>query len=538
MKIMFRMLQALLAIQTSTIANGLIFYIRKIPYIGRRIPESLYAHQAWKRVLAVISRILILLSGFASRLAYVGIMLYLPVTALGADLPKEAQLQQFAHLFLLLSFVVGSVSNAAVLETKRSKYIAVKLMRMSPARYMRTTLSYKYVTFVLYLLPAMLLFGTRLGGAVWLLVMLTLSIALWRVWSEYLHLKLFEKTGHVLIKNTAVVWTVIMLGYAAAYVPVWLGSIPQTGAWLMMGPVHLVSFAAGGFAIYRLARYRDYRTVVDAATRRDDPLLDIGRMVKEANQTSVKSKDSDYTLHTKNVSKLTSKAGYRYLNALFFARHRSLVRRPVQIRLAIIAALGLAGIGLVFTLDEAADLLLANMDRVIAWLFLVMMNLAVGEKLCKAMFHHCDYSLLRYSYYRQDAWQHFRIRLMMVTGRNLVMAAALGVALTAVYIAAGGNPQDAHVGLLWLAVLSLAALFSVHHLFMYYILQPYTADLNLKNPLYFVIFYIFSMIGGICLFIRVPAQLFTSISLAVTAIYFAIALILVRRYGSRTFRVK
>lgn len=534
---MLKTLNALLAIQTSSTANVFIYYLRKLPWIGALLPDHLYAHTRIKSWLAILARILLVLWGFGTRLAYVGLLLYFPVTAFGGDLPKEEQLQLFAHLFFMISFIVAGTSSATILEPKRSKYVAVKLMRMSPVRYMQTTLVYKYVTFLIYLLPAMLLFGTMLGASVLQLVVLSLSATLWRVWCEYLHLKLFERKDVILIKQTALVWIVIALGYAAAYLPVRFEAIPTAGSILLLWPVHLVSVAVGLFAAVRLARYPDYRSVVDAATQRDDPYLDFGRMMKEANQSTVKSKESDYSLEM-NQDKLNAKEGYSYLNALFFARHRSLVRRPVHMRLSVIGVLGMLGMGLVLTVEPSAHFLQNHLGTMIPYLVLAMIYFSVGENMCKAIFHHCDLSMLRYSFYRKASFHHFRIRLYRLAGYNLLIAVTLSLALTVVYAVAGGDVWHQDVLLLWASALSLSVFFSIHHLFMYYILQPYTTELNVKNPLYYIIYYIISAAGGICLFIRVPAFLFTAIVLAVTSLYLLAAFVLVRQYGVRTFRVR
>lgn len=49
------------------------------------------------------------------------------------------------------------------------------------------------------------------------------------------------------------------------------------------------------------------------------------------------------------------------------------------------------------------------------------------------MFYNCDLSLLRYGFYRNAAYEHFRIRFGKVLGLNLSIAAALGVSLLGEY---------------------------------------------------------------------------------------------------------
>jgi len=367
---MLRTLNTLLAIRTSITANMLIYYIQKLPLIGRLFRNSFYANLGFKKVISIIALVITLLWGLMLRFAYLGLLIYLPLAELVVGLPEEEKFQQFVHIFVVISFVVAAVSSATVLEPKREKYIAVKLMRLSSKKYMQASLAYRYVTFLLYLLPAMLLFGTLAGASIIQVVLLSIMVTLWRVFAEYVHLKLFEKTGIVLIKHTALVWIVILTGYAAAYLPLLLGKVMLTGTFLLSLPVCIVIMAGGLFAAFQLARYSGYSAIVDAATKRDDPLLDLGRMVTDAQKKSVKSKDSDYTVNLNQQTKLDAKQGYAYLNALFFLRHRSLISSPVNKRLIIVGAFGVLGVILMVLFHEQLQSMKWNVGMVFPFLVL------------------------------------------------------------------------------------------------------------------------------------------------------------------------
>ncbi|OAB41688.1 hypothetical protein [Paenibacillus glacialis] len=535
---MLRTLNTLLAIRTSIAANLFIYYIQKLPLIGKHVTDSIYSNLNLKKAVSVIVFLISLLWGFVIRLAYVGLLIYLPVVGLGKELSAEDQLQHFVHIYFLISFVVAGVSSATILEPKREKYVAVKLMRQSPTRYMKATLGYRYVTFMVYLLPAMLLFASMLGASITETILLVASVTLWRILTEYMHLKLFDKTGMVLIKNNVIVWIVIGIGYAAAYIPLLFDRIPVTSTILLSLPIYLVLVVGGIFAAVRLARYSNYSGAVDAATKRDDPLLDLGRMMSEAQKTSVKSKESDYALNGKHQENIGTKEGYGYLNVLFFSRHRSLINDPVYKRMAITGAFGVVGVAVVMILSQRAEFIRPDLGVVFPFLVMAMYFLSVGEKMCRAMFYNCDLSLLRYSFYRVASFEHFRIRLIKITVLNLRIATTLATALTTITLVANGGGGSTELLMMWVCILSLSVFFSIHHLFMYYIFQPYATELNVKNPLYFIINMLVSSASGISIIVRAPADIFTAIVVILTIVYLLISLILVRKYGSRTFRVK
>ncbi|MHA6480675.1 hypothetical protein ACX1C1_01855 [Paenibacillus sp. strain BS8-2] len=536
---MLSMFRTLLAIRTSIGANLLLYYVQKLPFAGKLIKNSVYSNLELKRVISVVALLLTWLWGFILRFAYVGLLLYLPVVVIAGDgWTQEQRLGQFLYMFFIISYIIAAVSGASALEPKREKYIAVKLMRLSPAKYMRSTMVYRYVTFGIFMLPAMLVCATLLGASVLEALMLTMMITSWRLLAEYGHLKLFEKTGMVLIKHTVIVWAVILVGYVAAYAPLFLDKLPLTGAFMLKLPFFIVVVLAGAYAAVRLLGYSHYREAVDAATKRDDPLLNIGVMMSDAQKKSVASKDGDYNLRLDREDWKGKKEGHAYLNALFFLRHRSLISNPVRQRLAIIGAFGVAGALLMTLLRERMEQLDWSLEQILPYLVLTMYFFSVGEKICKAMFYNCDLSLMRYGFYRSAAYQHFMIRLGKIAGWNLLIAAAMGLSLTAVGAAAGVVRFDAELLILWISVITLSQFYTIHHLFMYYFFQPYSTELNVKNPLYFVANMGVSLLSGLSIIWSGAAVPFMVVIVLATLLYLAAALVLVRKFGSRTFRVK
>jgi len=534
---MLTTIKILLNIRTSTLSNLFIYYIQKLPFVGKHIPDKVYANINMKKAVSIVVFILSLLWGFMLRFAYVGLLIFLPVIIFGKTLSMEEQLQHFIHIFFLLSFIIGGVGVATILEPKREKYVAIKLMRLSSKTYMLASLGYRYITFFLYLIPPIVIFSSLLGVSILNAIVLTLSLTLWRILTEYLHLKLFTKTGTVLIKNMLIVWMTIGVGYALAYLPLFLDFLPIPTSLILSVPAYIVFFITGIFAIVKLAQYSDYRAIVDAATKKDDPLLDIGRMMSQAQKTSVESKVSDYAVNDKQKM-FESKQGYNYLNTIFFSRHQSLIRKPIYIRIAMICILIAVGFGIIMALPEQGELITTTLVTMYPILFAVMYFLSVGEKISRAMFYNCDLSLMRYGFYRNSVFEHFCIRLIKIVSLNLLIATTLASGLTVLMIVAGAEWWNIELLMLWVSIIFLSVFFSIHHLFMYYIFQPYSTEINLKNPMYYGLNMLISAISGFCLFVRAPADIFTTSVLIATVAYVFLSLILVKKYGLHTFRIK
>ena len=530
--------KSLQSIKTSTAINIFIYYLQKLPFVKRIITDEFYADLSAKQTLTAIVFIIRIIWNALLRLLYIGLVVYLPAVWLGDGLPKDVQWQHFVHIFFVISFIVAGTSSATMLEPKREKYVAIKLFRVAPNSYMRSSLTMRYIAFFVYLLPMLLLFGLLLEASFVQIVILCLLVTLWRITVEYLHLKLYEKTKIILIRKNAIVWLVIGLGYFAAYLPLYLNQAPATSK-LLLHPLTVILIGLIGIpAIIQLKRYRDYRAVTDAATKRDDPLLNLGRMMTEAQQTSVKTKESDYAKQTAHSKQLESKEGFDYLNALFFARHHSIVTSPFYKRLAVIAIVGAIVIaGVLLFKEQLADINI-GIKIILPILFMLMYFLTIGEKLCKAMFYHCDISLLRYSFYRNAASRHFRIRFYKILVQNTAISVLLGFMLTLALMLTGTNLLSMDIVYLWASILGLALFFSVHHLFLYYIFQPYTTELNIRNPFYYFITSFVSALSAIVIIMR-PEPLGFTIFIVLLALVYAIAAhLLVQKRGHLTFTLK
>lgn len=569
---MFRTFRTLLAIRIASAANRIIYYAQKLPLIGKRVGDDWYASLPLKKAASVVALIVTIVWGFLSRLLYVGLLVYAPAVFYANKEAGDGK-HLFLHIFFLMSFLVAIANRSEVFEPKKEKYFAIKLMRMPPSRYAKAVLGYRYVTFFVFFLPSLLLFGSLVGLTAVQTTLLTAALTLGRIAGEYGHLRLFDKTGIILVRKTYPLLAYSLAGIVFAYAPL-LRGWPTFAEAIVLHPIFLIAAAAAGvYAIYRLVRYEGYAEAVETAAQRDDPLHDIGRVMAEAQKADVQLRDDDLNALERpaavsGAASHRSGGGYAMLNALFFARHRRVITRPFYRRLAIVGAIGAVLIGATMSMPDTIGPWLAKLR--LSMLAIVFLMIAVGDRICRALFYNCDISLMRYSFYRQDAGIHFRVRLGRVALQNLAIGAAVCAVLTAVllvYGAAGGNeggvafpntpdlagmaagqtdgggsaarPLDVpRLIMLWACGLALSLFFSIHYLFTYYIFQPYTTELNTKNPFYHVIHTAVSSACGACIFLPIPESAFTVAIVALTALYLGISLMLVPRYGSVTFRVR
>lgn len=535
---MLKAYRLLLDVSVSSFLNRTVYYLRRLPLVGRAIPESLYGSLEWKRAIAWLVLIAQLLWAVLNKGIYLGLMAFMPAMAINERNPELHSLELFLAILLPLSFLTASIWNARVLEPKRDKYVAVKLLRISATAYMKVTLTMRYTLFFLSFAIMLSFFMAVLGGTVIEGVLVAAVITGWRLLAELTHLVVFEHTGKIIIRSTLLVWSSIFAGGALAYGLPLLGVSPAYGRILLFLPLVLLVIASGIAAALLLARYKRYPEAVESATKRDDPLLNLGQYMADSRKAEVAMKTDDLTeeesLRTDGAALPRADSdGYDYLNRLFFRRHRRLVRKPLWNRLAIsvsvsaIAVLALALIGDGVTLTELA--------RFVPYF---AFSVFVGEKLCRALFYNCDMPLMRYGFYRQAAQKHYVLRLARLSGMNLLLSVAVGAVLTIAATFTGSLPDTSELIALWILLLAMALLISVHHMTLYYLLQPYTTEMNARNPLFLIVNMMLSAVCAVAFVISPPIATLAIIALTLLLLYLVIALLLVSRFGAVTFRIK
>lgn len=111
---MISTLHTLLKIRSSSAVNLFFYYVQRFPLIGRVVKPTAYANVELKLAITNIVLILMLVWSVASKLLYLFLLVFLPVTMLHETIPAE-DLELFTHIFFMISFVVAGVSSCTCL---------------------------------------------------------------------------------------------------------------------------------------------------------------------------------------------------------------------------------------------------------------------------------------------------------------------------------------------------------------------------------------------------------------------------------------
>lgn len=535
---MLNTLKNIFNINMSNRINFTIYYFKRIPLIGKLLKDTVYKELGIKKIISIFVLITKVVKDLIGPILYAGITIYLPIFFRYRDYSFEEKYSVFTYLLFILNFLFGLAMGSGVLSPDKEKFICIKLMKMNAKDYGISIIFGQNIWRGICFLAPLVILSTILGGTVFQGTILTLLLTVFRFMGDALHLFIFERKGVILCKNYIFIIIYGILTLIVAYVPVIYGVILPVDKYLFNTINIIITIMLGIIVITYILNYKFYFKAFNITNKVHELYID-EHEINEISFSDVKINENEFKNLKLNLQKYNHKKGYDYLNTIFFDRHKKILYRPMFIQLIIIGILFLAGLIVQIIFPSAISELIEKIDNAIPGFLLIMYLISSSRRITKAMFYNCDISLLRYGFYRDRKviLRNFKIRLFKVAFINLIPALAISVSIMIIVILNGiGNLSSVSPMLLMILILSL--FFTVHDLFLYYIMQPYTTELNIKNPFFNIINGLIFWICYLSSKIKTPPVHFVGIVLGITILYIIIALFSIYKFSEKTFKVK
>lgn len=541
---MIKTLEKIINMKATLWVNAFCYYFKRLWLIGKWMPDSIYSCYDSKKVLSVLAVIVRQLIDFFGKPLYLLCFVILPINMMSNSNPgmKGQEFAAMVNILFFLNCIIGGFGESQVFTVTRDKITCIKYLHMNARTYIQGFLAFMYIPFFLYYLVWLLIFGRFLGGTLLESFFLWVMLLAFRMIAEAFQLWLFDRTGKVISRSMIYSWFIIAIGLTGAYIPFVLGWNWPAAA-ILLHPVTVAILAAlGGISLwYIIVGYKGYEKNYHHSIDLNFLLSTLLKSSGTASFKEVEIKETDAAVSETDKINRRNLKGYAYLNAIFFARHRRQLVKPVYYRLAIVVCIFAALVILFIVNRPLAVVLSQNITAsLLPTLVFVMYFMTVADKACRAMFFNCDKDMLRYAYYRQPRviLRNFKIRFLWILRYNSVVAGTLCLAVMGFCLLCGTDILSMDIFLFCATVFLLAALFTAHHLCLYYIFQPYSENLQIKSPFYSAINMVIYMLSFMCLQVEQGGPAFTVVVLVFTMAYTAVALVLVYRMAPRTFRIK
>lgn len=536
---MIRGILTIININASQRINGFLYFLKKIPGIKNLLKNINYSFLGFKKFTSIVGIIYNMIGGPISFGLIFGLGIYLPTTI---EWVRGDTLNSIM-LFILSFFFLSKFLWANLMNPDQESFILVKQMKMNPKVYAISQTIWDQTrglfskSLVLALVFKFALNKDPIYGA-----LLGLSITMFTIFMEALHLYIFKKTGRSVndFKKTSIALGV--LGLVGTYALVMFTRIPEqlklyenlTNPFLT-----LIFTILGIMGFIYLLNYDRYWDIINDANKLETFVFAKENM-SDLNFQEVKLRDKDFNEKSLKENEAINKEGYDYLNHIFFKRHKRVVYKPMLIKTSITILIFLAiFIGDKFFIESFGKDTANEFIDGYSLFIIVIYALCNSTAIMKSLFYNCDRSLLRYGFYKRgDALlKMFSLRLKEILFYNMITVSILCLGLLQLILVYA--PE--RIGQAFPMILSnlfLGVFFSVHYIFVYYILQPFTTDLKTKNPLYNIINFLVYIISYAFIGLGLSAGKMLPFILVFTILYVSMALALVYKKAPKTFRVK
>ncbi|MFM1581528.1 hypothetical protein ABGF48_04925 [Helcococcus bovis] len=490
--------------------NFIIYYLQRIPLIGKLFKNKAYNISVADDLLFFISTIWHFIKKIFSKLLFYGIIFGINLKMLKDilnDFGKNngyknlENLQNGDILFYLISFslflgVFAYISH--FYENTKENYLYIKQMKMNPREYHLSLFFYDAIifisTFTISNRILFLIFGINID-ALRILYFVIFGYSL-RYLAAVIFLK-FNFKSKTFLKNLNIVsWICAAIIFIGS-----LAIIFFIKKLIDFGVLYDVKFGIIGILIFVISTY--------LALKRDNIEEVSYRFLnyKELSEVNVKEiNKKQYSLSEKKLSKdekdFSKYSGIEYINKIFFHRTLGAINKKLLIQ-GIVKSVILIVIAVVayFSSGNNDKELVENVPKyyplVIFASGYLLFNADFFIKYC---FANMDYSLLKYSYYRRKDFliKSVKIRMIQLLKLQSVVFLVLIASITSVAISFKFSLYNLILCYIY-AIVSLL-FFTLHYLFAYYIIQPFNKDIEAKNPLYSMLTWLIYMISYISIF--------------------------------------
>ncbi len=529
---MLNFLLAIIKVDITQRINVFIDFFKDVPLVNKFINERLYKQSKAKLYLGFIVIIFLLMGEIIKKGFFLYLFIYLPSYYLN----NNNIINTFLHIFIGLSFITAFLIHSEVFSPNRKKYLAIKVMRIEPKKYMLADLLFKNLLAIITLLPGLIIIFKNFNLAVSYAIILVLYFFVNKLFREIYFIKIYRKLKKNILKKPLYILPGLLLGLTFTFLLPYYHLIPSYSFlfnfWFIVLNIFLLFI---GLEV--LLKDDNYQKISNYILKRNNILFNVEEIKTSINFGEVKIKSSD--LKESKKTTIDNKKGYEYLNGLFYERHKRIIVRPIQKVLGIIGAF--FGIILILSLvtnyDQRINLILRE---ILGYCFLILCFISGGERASKAYFYNLDSSLLRYAYYRerQAIIDNFKIRLKLLVKLNIIPAIVMASSFIFLFIINGADIKIYNYFLIFSLMITLAVFFSVNSLSLYYLLQPYTKDFTVSSPLYSVTKIIVYLMGYFFIQFNMLSIKLCLGLLLIIILYIILILYLTFKLAPKTFKLK
>lgn len=505
--------------------NGFIYSLKQLPLIKNILPEKLYESKGLKILGNIISIIIEIISAVLGKIMYLLLMLMMPLTYFKTN-PSDT----FLHILTFLT-IIGALLNTYMFNPSKDKYYAMILMRMNAKSYTISNYIYALLKIVIVFLPFLIIYGAKLGINLGICILIPFFVVGFKLMASVYSLNKYKRTGKATNENfpEKFIWAVTVVCLALAYGLPYIGiALNQTIFFI----IEIITIFVGILCSLYIKNFNQYRPIYkQILTNQNVNIEEMSKQIIRESTLGSIGVDLNYK---------STKKGFEYFNDLFVKRHKKILLKAVK-RIALVFLLIMAVfIFLATTNEEVKSRLNQFLLSSLPYFIFIMYMINRGQIVAKTMFMNCDYSMLTYSFYKkpETILKLFSIRLKSMIKINLIPAVVIAIGLPIILYISGGTDNYINYIIVFTSIIAMSIFFSIHHLVVYYLLQPYNVNVESKSATYGVVNTLVYFASYFMIHLKLPIFYFGIALIFFSILYCIVSLILAYKLAPRTFKLR
>ena len=506
--------------------NSFMYVLQKLPVFNDLITKDLYSS---KQIKSIVGFFGIILSAFrAFFLKFIYFFAIISVSILISS--EENFLITFFHIYFILT-ILGTFINNKLLNTSKKKYFSLIIFNVDATKFFRALLFWEQFTNLLLNTICTLIFMLFIKENFFkyglILIILPFSA---RLIGETLNIKFYKKNNYIWYSNSNLYFPIVVGLFLSAF-------LPKINIFI---PINIIAIISILFLILSipcliyLLKIKDYKLMYKQLSLVTN-VMDSKNDKDYLRQAMVNVKEKDKKIDEKI---LKGKHGYDFFNTIFFERHKEILLRSAKKYSFVLAIIYSVLSCIVFFNTSYKDTVTLVLFKKISIYILIMFIVNRGAIITQAMFFNCDHAMLNYNFYREEQTilSLFKKRLLTVTKVNLLPALIIGFGNIFLLISSNNFNFIVMISQ-FIFVMSLSVLFSVHYLVIYYLLQPFNKNLEVKKASYSFVTLITYVLTYELTGIIIPTTYLALLTVIATIVYVIVSMNLVKKYAPKTFKL-
>ena len=501
--------------------NSIIYALKHTPILKKVFSYSLYSSKGLKTFANIISALLEFGSIFFGKIIYF-LLFYFTLV----PLYKNTSLA-FINIFIFLT-IIGGLINTYLFNPSIDKYYAIYLMRFDSKKYTLSNYYYNLIKCIIGLLPLTIISSIIFKYNIIIsLLMPIYVISIKNIFNAY-SLSSYKSNEKIKNKNKFVPFLIliVLVLLALGYVPP-LFEIGVNNTFFYV--LFVCTVLLGTYSFIYIKKFNLYTKMCKDILKQDEYIPNNNVLEEKTYKKQI----------TNEIIKNTDKTGYEYFNFVFVQRHKKLLMKSTKnISIGLIILFIIVNVVCIIfpsKNNEVNDIL----KNSIPYYLFVMYFINRGQRICQTMFMNCDRSMLTYKFYREkdSLLSLFKERLKTLIKLNIIPGLIIAFGTTIMLYITGGTTITLYI-ITFLTIISMSIFFSVHYLVLYYLLQPYSVNLDIKNPLFISICGLTYFVCYIASQVQIPTMIFGICMCIFTIIYSILSLYLAYKYAPTNFKLK